>query len=224
MQVTNTNELLEAYSKGKRDFSFSELRGIDLSWVDLKEVNLRDANLREANLERIDLIGANLDKANLKEANLRSANLSQANLMIADLIGADLSQANLEGADLRNADLRKANLTKANLKGTNLGDVNLKDANLTETKLDYQIESGLLKKIAEVALKEDNLDMNYWHTCDTCHCIAGWAVTLAENGRKLEEEYGTANAGLLLLGAEAHSHFFDDDYDARKYLESILEK
>jgi hypothetical protein len=50
------------------------------------------------------------------------------------------------------------------------------------------------------------------------HCIAGWAVTLSSTGKKLEEEVGTQVAGLLLLGEEAHSHFFDDNQEVYKWL------
>jgi hypothetical protein len=148
--------------------------------------------------------GANLQDANLQGANLRGADLRYANLRGADLQGANLQDANLQDADLRYADLH--------------------DANLWGAKLDYIPGSQeLLKKVAEHALaKEDSLEMCDWHTCDTTHCIAGWATHLHPEGRDLEDKYGTEVAGLLLLGSEAHSHFFDSNVDAIEYLESIL--
>src|ERR1051326_1631631 len=43
------------------------------------------------------------------------------------------------------------------------------------------------------------LQMGAWHTCETTHCRAGWAITLAgEAGRKLEKRYGPAAAGALI--------------------------
>ena len=64
--------------------------------------------------------------------------------------------------------------------------------------------------------------MDKWHTCNTTHCIAGWATHLHPEGEKLEDKYGAQIAGLLLLGTEAHSHFYDSNEDAKKYLESVL--
>ena len=53
--------------------------------------------------------------------------------------------------------------------------------------------------------------MHAWHTRETIHCIAGWAVRLAgERGEQLEREHGPQIAGLFLLGLEAHRHYFDD--------------
>ena len=66
--------------------------------------------------------------------------------------------------------------------------------------------------------------MGSWHTCDTTHCIAGWAVRLAgDEGKALEEKFGTANAGLALLGTEAASHFYDTQEKGRAWLQSKLE-
>ena len=64
--------------------------------------------------------------------------------------------------------------------------------------------------------------MYKWHTCDTTHCIAGWATHLHPEGEELEGRHGAQIAGLLLLGTEAHSHFYDSNEDAREYLESVL--
>ena len=172
-------------------------------------VNLKYAYLKGANLE-----GANLSWVNLEGANLDGANLIGANLIGANLIGADLNGANLYGANLNGANLESANLYRANLEG----------ANLKGAKIDLiDGHEELLKKVAEYALEEeDSLEMDTWHTCDTTHCIAGWATHLHPEGKELEDKYGAQIAGLLLLGTEAHSHFFDSNEDAREYLKSVL--
>jgi hypothetical protein len=64
--------------------------------------------------------------------------------------------------------------------------------------------------------------MNVWHACETTHCVAGWACTLTKD-KSLEKTHGAQVAGLLLLGAEAHSHFFDTNEDAAAYLQSVLD-
>jgi hypothetical protein len=82
-----------------------------------------------------------------------------------------------------------------------------------------------LQKIAEIVTEKDGaLDMESWHTCDTTHCIAGWACHLAPNGKELEAKRGTQIAGLMLLGIEAHSHFFDDNETATRWLKTKIEK
>jgi len=151
-------------------------------------------------------------------ANLRETDLRRADLRWANLRGADLRGADLRGADLRGANLRWADLRGADLRGAHLRRADLRWANLRGAKLDLEIESGLLEKIASEALKENALDMDDWHTCKTTHCIAGWACHLAKNGIELEKKYGAQIAGLKLLGVEAHSHFFDSNEDARNYM------
>jgi hypothetical protein len=41
--------------------------------------------------------------------------------------------------------------------------------------------------------------MGDWHTCDTTHCRAGWAVFLAgEEGKKLEQQTSTLFAAMQI--------------------------
>ena len=47
-----------------------------------------------------------------------------------------------------------------------------------------------------------SLEMDAWHTCETTHCRAGWAVTLAGNaGKLLEAQVGPAAAGAFITMA-----------------------
>ena len=82
-----------------------------------------------------------------------------------------------------------------------------------------------LKEVALVALATPGaLDMTRFHVCDTTHCIAGWAITLAgKEGRDLEEKFGTDVAGTILLGANASSMFYLSDDEARVRLRRVLE-
>lgn len=136
------------------------------------------------------------DETDGVRANLRDANLSGANLRDANLIGA-----NLIGVDLRGADL-------TNVLGLGIAD----DA------------PQRLKAVAQAALASDDaLEMDYWHTCDTTHCIAGWAIHQAGAlGRLLERVHCAEIAGLMLLGAEAHRYFYADNDQAREFLRSVL--
>jgi len=164
---------------------------------------LRDANLSDADLSGADLSGANLSDANLSDADLSGAdlsgaNLSDANLSGADLRGADLSGAVLSGADLSGADLSGADLSGADLRGADLRGAVLRDAVLPPAPVVPNIDAAILGEIEAGA----GLEMDNWHTCETTHCIAGWAIVLAgKEGRDLEAAVGPAAAGALIYAA-----------------------
>ena len=197
---------------GRADLSGANLRRADLRGADLRYADLSGANLRYA-----DLSGANLRYADLKDADLKGADLRGADLSFADLRYADLSGANLQEIDLAYADLREANLV-----GANLQEAYLARANLRKVKLDYQIQEGLLEKIAEIVLNDTSkLKMSCWHSqCGTTHCLAGWACELSPIAKTLEKQKGTEVAGLLTLGGEAHSYFFKRNEEVLEWLET----
>ena len=192
---------------------------------------LTRANLTGADLTGADLTGAYLTRAYLTGANLTGANLTRANLTGANLTGADLTGAYLTGANLTGADLTGADLTGANLTGANLTRANLTGANLTGAYLSGVIGLKIaadaparLLAVARAALQPGALYMNDWHTCETTHCISGWAVHLAgEVGCVLETAVGVHMAGLYLLGVEAAGHFYDTNKEATKYLQSVID-
>jgi hypothetical protein len=58
---------------------------------------------------------------------------------------------------------------------------------------------NLHQKMEECTRPEGALNMGEWHTCETTHCRAGWAITLAgPAGKVLEGCLGPATAGALL--------------------------
>ncbi len=58
------------------------------------------------------------------------------------------------------------------------------------------------KILAAVESGAGSLDMSKWHTCETTHCRAGWAVTLAGRaGLDLERKIGSSAAGALIYAA-----------------------
>ena len=130
------------------------------------------------------------------------------------LSDANLSYVNLSGANLSYANLRFATLSGVNLSSAKIDGLQIVTAEQGEP---------LLRQVAEAALSAPGcLSMKTWHACETSHCIAGWAIHLSgDKGRDLEKKYGSANAGMILLGVEASTHFYDDNETARKWLESI---
>jgi hypothetical protein len=87
-----------------------------------------------------------------------------------------------------------------------------------------KIAAARLVEVARRALATPkSLKMDYWHSCNTSHCIAGWAIHLAgEEGYTLERKVGPSNAGLVLLGVEAAGMFLLSDEEARSRLQKIL--
>ena len=221
-----------------------EQRGKDEGWVanlmdaDLRNANLMDADLRNANLKFANLEGAylrgaylkfaNLEGAYLRGAYLKFANLKFANLKLSNLMDADLRNADLKDADLRNANLMDADLRNANLKLSNLEDADLKGADLRNAALDKAKFSGvpkaptdLLQQIAVAIRMPDALDMCSYHKCNTCHCLAGWAITLTPGGKKYEAKTSSYLAGALLAPELKHLFFEDNETalgETEKYL------
>ena len=106
---------------------------------------------------------------------------------------------------------QRANLSRADLSGANLSGV-----------MGLAIASDAperLQAVAAAALAHGGLDMSDWHTC-----VSGWAIHQAgELGRLLEAAVGAEVAGLMLLGPDAHRHFYDDNEPAAEWLRSVLE-
>ena len=105
---------------------------------------------------------------------VEAASRAQVSLNSANLSGADLTGANLRGADLTGADLPYA----PKIAG---------------------LEAQILNAVTSGA---GTLNMESWHTCETTHCRAGWAIQLAgEAGRVLESVFGPSVAGALIYQA-----------------------
>ena len=208
-----SNAKLWGNNLSNADLESANLRGAVLRFADLRDADLRFANLQGADLESANLRRADLESANLRDADLRFANLRFANLWDANLRGAVLRGADLEGADLESANLRFANLRRANLRRANLEGANFSD--IPDRPKD------LLHQIAIAAHKTDGLNMGDWHTCETCHCVAGWAITLTLGGRELESKTSPDTAGRLLVPELAHL-FYEDNETALEGLKKYL--
>lgn len=121
----NSQSLLTAYVKGRRDFAAYNISLLNLQGADLSGTNFHGAQLTKTNLQGANLENTDFGRASLKEANLKDANLTKAYL----------SHADLEGADLRGADLSYAYMSQVNLRGANLCGANLTGAKVTDEQL-----------------------------------------------------------------------------------------
>jgi hypothetical protein len=191
------------------------LAGANLAGAYLADANLAGANLADANLAGANLAGANLAGAYLADANLAGANLAGANLAGANLAGAYLADANLAGAKNAPADL-----------GTALAETDearrererLNAQRYREARPEIPVVPALDKKILDVVGSgAGQLDMNDWHTCNTAHCRAGWAIHMAgDAGYALEKKYGPEHAGAMIYRASTGRvpYFFASNEDA----------
>ncbi|MEA5565693.1 serine/threonine-protein kinase [Anabaena sp. UHCC 0399] len=121
----DTQSLLTAYLKGRRDFALHNLNLLNLQGVDLSSTNFHSCQLQNTNLQGANLHNSDFGRASLTRANLKDANLTKAYFNHADLEGADLRGADLTNAYLSNANLRGANLCGANLTGAKISDEQL---------------------------------------------------------------------------------------------------
>jgi serine/threonine protein kinase, bacterial len=121
----DTQSLLTAYVKGRRDFAQHNLNLLNLQGAELSGTNFHSSQLEKTNLQGANLHSSDFGRSSLNRANLRDANLSKAYF----------SHADLEAADLRGADLSYAYLNNANLRGANLCGANLTGAKISEEQL-----------------------------------------------------------------------------------------
>ena len=214
-----------------------EIKNLDCGVIFTHECdeNTVKKTLETAVYDDEDLSGANLRGADLRGADLRGANLSDADLSGAYLRGADLSGAYLSGAYLSGAYLRGAYLRGANLSGAYLRGAYLSGAymaraileNATLPKLNIPIIPDIHNKIYQAVSDEGTLNMGSWHTCETTHCRAGWAVYLSGNeGKKLEDKIGTNAAGALIYMAsdptlESVPDWFASNEDAMEDIKKL---
>ena len=75
----------------------------------------------------------------------------------------------------------------------------LSGANLSRAVERYAKVSSLHRRILAAIDAGGKLNMGYWHTCETTHCRAGWAIHLAgPAGEMLEACMGPVVAGALI--------------------------
>lgn len=94
----NEEDLLEQYSRGRRDFS-----GLDLSDFDLRGATLDGSNFKKTELQSVLLIAASLKDTNFRGANLKRALLCDSDVTRANFKGANLTHTNMDRANTKDA-------------------------------------------------------------------------------------------------------------------------
>jgi hypothetical protein len=83
------------------------------------------------------------------------------------------------------------------------------------------VVENIHSKILEAVTAEGNsINMSSWHSCDTTHCRAGWAVHIAgKEGYELESQTSTQFAAMQIFKASSDVkvspvRFFESDKEA----------
>jgi uncharacterized protein YjbI with pentapeptide repeats len=118
---------------GGANFSFSDLRTVNLSGADLSSVFFYQANLVGANLAGAQLIRANLSSSDLSGADLHRAEIVETNFSWVNLSRAKLNKAKLNTVNLYAATLYETDLSHAMLGTSSFVDVDLSHARGLET-------------------------------------------------------------------------------------------
>jgi uncharacterized protein YjbI with pentapeptide repeats len=156
----SAREFLERKGRGQKDFSNTDMQGIDLSGQFLCDINLENSTLMGVKLRGCTLEYTNFDFANLQHADFSNArtnyrirngryiyqpvkmveaNLENAILFKTQLQEALLSKTNFKKASLNQAVLEGANLSQAELCQADLSFSKLSKANLSQANL-YQVD------------------------------------------------------------------------------------
>jgi uncharacterized protein YjbI with pentapeptide repeats len=160
----DTEELLERYADGERDFAGITLKSVDLQEAILIDINFCGADLSYSNFDDADLSNANLSNAKLDSTKFNGATLEGANLHGITLDATEADFANFNSANLsntnlsvgwKNTDLSNADLSSSLWDHTWLESVNLSSANLSNIQI-YQ--STILK----ANLRGANLDKAFF--------------------------------------------------------------
>lgn len=180
------------------DAPYAARLGQAVAWASRRGLDLSELNLRGADLGGAGLRGSGLREVDLRQAILRGADLGDADLRDADLCGADLAGADLSGSVLRGVAMRDIDLRLAKLHGADLSGADLSRAVLGSIPVVPAIDARILAAIDAGG----RLDTAAWHTSETTHCRAGWAIKLAgPAGEALEQALGAAVAGSFIYAA-----------------------
>jgi hypothetical protein len=160
---------------------------------------------------RADLAGANLAGANLADADLADANLARAYLARANLARADLADAIGLPAATEKTDPPEP-YVRTTTPEQRAARAAARMERYRKRNPDVPVVPALDRRILEVIeAGKGELNMSAWHSCETTHCRAGWAIQLAgAAGKKLEEEHGPHQAGRMIYLASTGRapHFF----------------
>jgi len=131
----NEERFFNAHNNGKKDFSYQDLKNLNLEGGKLIKCVFRYSQLQGTNFKETSLSQANFYEADLSNTNFVNANLFQAYFTKSNLENADFTGANLGSADFTNANVNNANFSGANLKNAKINQQQLKLAKVNRSTI-----------------------------------------------------------------------------------------
>jgi hypothetical protein len=158
-------------------------------------------------------IGAKMQHAVLTVCVAQKADFTGADLTASDFFAAKLSKSDFRGADLRGVKFAASTLTwcKFNKGAMAAGWEDLPEIPDLRQQILQQLENG------------GRLDMSAWHKCQTTHCIAGWAIVLADaKFQSVRHNPALVGAGLFVRSDGMVPNFFGSEPEAMIWLKNPL--
>jgi uncharacterized protein YjbI with pentapeptide repeats len=206
------------------DLHLANLRDIDLS-AEVGEVDFSHALLDEVDFSLAVLHNVKMTGTSLRKANLSAVLMTNASLPYARLDGANIEMAYFCGSTFNGAILKGLDFGSANWSGAIIQGAIIEPKDCADVPRIPNIHAA----VYACARAPGAFDMRTWHSCETTHCRAGWAVTLAgQAGTALEESKGTAvAAALIYLASDPHLEripdFHASDEDAMADMRRLAE-
>jgi hypothetical protein len=196
-------------------------------------------------LDNISFQNCTFNRCSFRRANLNAFGFKDCVFDDADFYGADFINASFEQCDLTKArgipKHPKAELTLKRLATEFISRERLLWMPYWVIPLKCLIDFYDAQQLSHLSHTEKErireiLESN--NSCNTTYCIAGGAVNalrsernnrgnlMTENvnvtlGDRLHAHFGYEIAGLFILGAEAHLHFWDTDQEALEWLKEV---
>ncbi len=161
-------------------------------------------SVRVIRADFLDMRGATINgNLDMKDATIESSlDMNGASIRgYLDMSGAsisgylDMSGASIEGDVYMNrASIEdEIYMNRATINGSlDMSEATIYGIRITEPTPE---EAALIELIKAEISKPGALDMSRWHTCDTTHCLAGWAQVLS--GRWITEDAGADGRELI---------------------------
>lgn len=181
-----------------------------VSWSKFLSCCFSDCVFVNSLCNEVSLDNSRFDNCNFYKANLNHSSFLNCTINGGNFVEAELSDVIVKGSDLLGPESAQSLINKG--------------ITTFPPSVDF-----IHQKVLHNA-KIGGLDMGDFHTCDTTHCIAGWAIHLAgDKGYYAEQKLDPENAGAMIYLAsdrqlEKIPNFYTDDESAMRELEYLAAK
>jgi hypothetical protein len=214
------------FKSRKSEFDNCKFLNVDLTGIDFTNSSFRNVLFKKCVLNGANFTNTSVNSTKFHRCGLQEANFSNVRMGTSYFHDCNLTKVNFTNADLINScfidvDMDTVILTNANVSGIRLPMTKMPKQILKCKGFPEEIvkNDNLLKEIAAIVLNDNEaLEMFSWHTSDTIHCMAGWAIHLHPQGYQIEAASTTVIAAKLLLGDEAESYFYVSNEEAIELL------